>query len=194
MYISDIIGRHWLTKASVTLALTLSALIFSLPEASGQRLALKTNALEYFVLSPNLTLEARMSRRLTIQLGIAANPLTRPISDYKLTNFRVEPELRYWFNRPMARHFVALSATAGTFSFQFKNRYMTFDAVAAGISYGYALVLSRHWNMEAEIGLGLASVNGFDYHGKDNKPKNANLHKMMPVPVRCGLTFSYIFR
>ena len=105
MYLSSINGRHWLTKAPVALVLVLSALIFSAPEASGQRLALKTNALEYFVLSPNLTLEARMSRRLSLQLGLAANPITRPISGYKFTNFRVEPELRYSLNRPMARHF-----------------------------------------------------------------------------------------
>ncbi|MDE5632736.1 MAG: DUF3575 domain-containing protein, partial [Muribaculaceae bacterium] len=32
----------------------------------------------------------------------------------------------------------------------------------AGISYGYALVLSNHWNMEAEIGLGRAHISAKD--------------------------------
>lgn len=168
--------------------------LFSIQDVSAQRVALKTNALEYLILSPNLTLEATISRKISLQLGLAANPVTKPIADYKLTNLRIEPEIRYWFNRPMARHFIALSATAATYSLQLKDRFIVGDAVAAGVSYGYALVLSRHWNMEAEIGVGLASLHGFDYKGKDNRPENENLHKTTPVPIRAALSFSYIFK
>ena len=164
------------------------------PKAQAQRIALKTNALEYFILSPNLTLEARLSRVLSVQVGFAANPIPKPISGIRLTNYRVEPELRYWFNRPMARHFVALSATAGVCSLQFNERYFHGDAVAAGISYGYALVLSKHWNMEAEIGIGLAHIKGYNYTGKENLPEAPNYSRFMPVPIRCGLSFSYIFK
>lgn len=194
MYVSAFNGNKWLKKALSTLALALTFMLFATPDAAAQRLALKTNALEYLVLSPNLTFEARLSRKLSLQLGVAANPVTRPIAGYKLSNFRVEPELRYWFNRPMARHFIALSATAGACSLKLKERYIMCDFVAAGVSYGYSLVLSRHWNMELEIGVGLASVNGYNYRGESNRPQQTNLNKIMPVPLRCGLTFGYIFR
>lgn len=194
MYVSAITGKNRVKRALCALALVFSFLLFAAPDAAAQRLALKTNALEYLILSPNLTFEARMSRKLSLQLGVAVNPVTRPISGYKMSNFRVEPELRYWFNRPMARHFIALSTTAGSCSLQLKERYIMCDVVAAGVSYGYSVVLSRHWNMELEIGVGLASLHGYDYRGENNKPDQTNLRKTMPVPVRCGLTFGYIFR
>lgn len=163
------------------------------PHLSAQRVAIKTNALDYLILSPNLTVEAQVSRVLSVQLGVATNPLSSTIKGVKLSNFRVEPEIRYWFNRPMARHFVALSMTGATCSLQFDDRHISGDAVAAGLSYGYALVLSRHWNMEAEIGLGLAHFRGYDYKGTI-KPIEKNCTKLLPVPIRLGLSFSYVFK
>lgn len=161
---------------------------------SAQRIALKTNAVEYLILSPNLTVEARLSRVLSLQLGVACNPINKPIAGIQLANFRVEPELRYWFNRPMARHFVALSATAGTYSLKLRSRYLSGDAIAAGISYGYALVLSKHWNMEAEIGVGLGNFKGYSYREGENRPAEKNFSHTLPVPIRFGLSFSYIFK
>jgi len=171
------------------------ALIFIAPaDANAQRIALKTDAMGYLIMSPNLAVEARLSRVLSLQLGVAVNPVSRPINGIRLSNFRVEPELRYWFNRPMARHFLALSFTAGTYSLQYKERYYTGDAVAAGISYGYALVLSRHWNMEAEIGVGLGTFRGRHYRGEGNVPDLPNFRRVLPVPIRFGLSFSYVFQ
>lgn len=186
------LSTFWLRNTLI--GLIIACAFLSVQEASAQRVALKTNTLEYLILSPNLTLEARVSRKISLQLGISTNPITSPIADYKLNNFRVEPEIRYWFNRPMAKHFIALSTTAGTYSLQLKDRFLTGDAIAAGISYGYVLVLNRHWNMEAEIGVGVASLKGFDYRGKNNKPEHENLNKIMPVPIRAALSFSYIFK
>jgi hypothetical protein len=165
----------------------------AVPDASAQRIALKTNAIDWATLSPNLTLEARLSRRFSLQVGVSSRPVSANVFDTKLTNFNVEPELRYWFNRPMARHFIALSGLASDFNFRHGDHYVMGDAVAAGLSYGYALVLSRHWNMEAELGVGLAHVSAYNYHGSD-KPVSKNYSKFVPVPVRIGLSFAYVFK
>ena len=188
---------HYLTTSWIRRALfvvILACVLFPFQDASAQRVALKTNAIEYLILSPNLTMEARLSRKMSLQLGIAGNPITKPIADYKMTNFRVEPELRYWFNRPMTKHFVALSTTAGTYSLQFKDRFISGDVLAAGFSYGYSLILGRHWNVEFELGVGIASLKGYDYRGKDNKPEDKNLSKLTPAPIRAAVSFSYIFK
>ncbi|MDE6157538.1 MAG: DUF3575 domain-containing protein [Muribaculaceae bacterium] len=162
-------------------------------QLSAQRLALKTNTIDWLMLSPNLTLEARLSSRFSLQLGIASNPTHISIANVQLTNFRVEPELRYWFNRPMARHFIALSATAGTFNLRYKDHHFLGDAVGAGISYGYALVLSDHWNVEFELGAGIANVSAKNYYGAD-VPETKNYTRWLPVPIRAGLSFAYIFK
>lgn len=183
------LSRRLLTAMAVFLLMA-----FVSPDVKAQRLALKTNSLEYLMLTPNLTVEARLSRKLSLQMGLAVNPISRPIADIVLKNFRVEPELRYWFNRPMARHFVALSFTAADYSVRIKDRYYKGDVVAGGFSYGYALVLSRHWNMEVEIGIGLGSFRGYHYTGENNQPDMPNFRKVLPVPMRCALTFGYIFK
>lgn len=157
-------------------------------------MALKTNTVEYLILSPNLTYEVRLSRVMSLQIGLAMNPVSKSIAGFKAANFRVEPELRYWFNRPMARHFVAFSCTAGAYSLQFKDRFLKGDAVAAGFSYGYTWVLSRHWNMEAEIGVGLGSFHAYNYVGDTNRPGKANFRRTLPVPIRFGLSFGYVFK
>lgn len=172
----------------------LTAIMAAIPaRVNAQRLALKTNALDYVALEPNLAFEARLSRTLSIQLGVGACPLSKSIGDVKLTNFKIEPELRYWFNRPMARHFMALSMGAYDYSYRWKETYFSGDAVSVGLSYGYALVLNRHWNMEAEVGVGIATVKAKKYKEWESVPKASNYSKVMPVPVRLALNFSYIF-
>lgn len=161
---------------------------------SAQKVALKTNTLDYLLLSPNLTVETRLSRVLSLQVGLACNPISKSFFQVKTTNFRIEPELRYWFNRPMAKHFVALSATAGTYSLGFRSHILQGDAVAVGFSYGYSLVLSKHWNMEAEIGLGVGNFHAYHYLRGNPRPSLTNFNRTLPVPVRVGLTFGYIFK
>lgn len=181
-------------RKRMLIGLVLICAFFSVQNASGQRVALKTNALEYVTLTPNLTLETRLSKKLSLQLGLAINPMQSPIGDYKFTNCRIEPELRYWFNRPMARHFMALSTTVGGYSLQLKDRLLDFNAYGAGISYGYALVLGKHWNVEFEIGAGFAYVNGSDYKKDAIEEKTTNLKKFVPVPIRTAISFGYIFK
>lgn len=161
--------------------------------ARAQRVALKTNTLDWAMLSPNLAVDARLSSRLSLQLSVSGNPFSFSVLDTKLTNFRVEPELRYWFNRPMARHFMALSLTAASFSLRHADHRFVGDAVGAGISYGYALVLSNHWNMEAEVGVGLAHFSAYNYWS-ESRPDVKNYSRLLPVPIRLGLSFAYIFK
>lgn len=181
-------------RKRMLIGLVLFCAFFSSQIALGQRVALKTNALEYVFLTPNLTLEARLSQKLSLQVGVAANPMQTPIGKYKTANFRVEPELRYWFNRPMARHFSALSTSAGSYNLQLYDRLLKFNSAAAGVSYGYALVLGRHWNVEFELGAGLAYVNGLDYKKGEEEPESSNMKKVVPVPIRAAISFGYIFK
>ena len=42
--------------------------------AHAQRVALKTNAIDWLMLSPNLSLETRLSAHMTLDVGFSANP------------------------------------------------------------------------------------------------------------------------
>ena len=177
----------------LTRCIILTAILIAAHSATAQRVALKTNTIDWITLSPNLSVEARLNSPLSLQIGFAANPFNFAIADLCLKNFRVEPELRYWFNRPMARHFMALSLTAGAYSLRHADHHFTGDAVGAGLSYGYAVVLSNHWNMEVEAGVGIAHLSAYNYYG-DVAPESKNYSRFIPVPIRLGLSFSYIFK
>ncbi|MCM1520685.1 MAG: DUF3575 domain-containing protein [Lachnoclostridium sp.] len=167
------------------------------PEAvSAQRVALKTNAIDWLLTSANLSVESRLSRRLTLDFGLSGSPFNHTPygSDIKLRNFRINPELRYWFNRPMARNFLGFAVTGGMFNIRLREHCYKGDLLAAGFTYGYALVLSRHWNVEFTIGVGLAKVHGYDFRYSEGQPASVNMSKWVPVPIRTGVSFSYIFQ
>lgn len=162
---------------------------------NAQRIAIKTNTIDWVLMSPNLSLETRLSSRLTFDIGIAGNPMRwSPYgSDIMLRNFRIEPELRYWFNRPMARHFMGFALLGGPFDLQLKEHRYQGNIAAFGITYGYALVLGRNWNVEFSTGIGLGRLWGFDYKLPDSRPESKNMSKWIPVPIRANISFSYIF-
>ena len=178
---------------AIPAGVALASVLFCSHDISAQRISLKTNTIDWVAMSPNLAVEARLSRRVSLQVGVSANPFSFSVFDARLSNYRVEPELRYWFNRPMARHFMALSATAAGFNLRYKDHRCVGDAIGAGISYGYALVLSDHWNMEAEVGVGLAHFSAFNYWCEE-RPASKNFSRMLPVPIRLGLSFAYVFK
>lgn len=160
-----------------------------------QRIALKTNTIDWLLQSPNLSFETRLSPRITLDFGAAGNFLKwSPYgSNYQLRNFRINPEVRYWFNRPMAKHFAGVAITFGTYDLRLNKHCYKGDIAAFGFTYGYALVLSRHWNVEFSAGVGLGKVWGYDYRPWEAVPEERNLDKWIPVPIRTRVSFSYIF-
>ena len=65
------------------------------------------------------------------------------------------PEYRYWFNgRPMTREFVGIAALGVSYDITWGERIYQGDAAGAGITFGYALNLSRRLNVEFYGGFG----------------------------------------
>lgn len=183
-------------RIKTALLLALMALLLSAVPASAQRVALKTNAVDWLLCSPNAAMEFRLSDRLTFDLGVAVNPFSSTPygKNIKLQNFRFNPEIRYWFNRPMARHFVGVALTGGSYNLKFNDHYYKGDIAAAGVTYGYSLVLGRHWNVEFSLGIGVGRTWGYDYRGESGKPDNNNVNKWILVPIRTGVSFSYFLK
>lgn len=63
----------------------------------------------------------------------------------------------------------------------------------AGLSYGYAWILSPHWNLEAQVGVGYARL---WYKERPNLPcEKCFIDRTGNYvgPTRLSLTFSYLF-
>lgn len=162
--------------------------ILSAGSCWAQRIALKTNLLYWAALTPNVELEARLTPKLTVDVSVAGSVTS--IKDYKLHFAGVEPELRYWLERPMARHFVGIAGLFTNYHFQFEEKRHHGDAVGAGCVYGYAFVLSRRWNLETSVGVGMVHFREKNY--RNEQPEKANHTGWAIVPMRVGVTLSYI--
>lgn len=158
----------------------------------GQKMGLKTNALYWAALTPNIGFEFAMSAKTTLELQGAYNPWTFR-GDKKMRFWLVQPEVRYWFCEKFEGHFLGLHLHGAQYFGGFKkNRYDGYLA-GGGITYGYNWILSPRWNLEAVIGIGYARL-WYDkspriYCEKCKTPG----HKDYFGPTKIGISFVYVF-
>jgi hypothetical protein len=145
-------------------------LIFLAVPASifAQHIAIKNNILYDAILTPNLGIEAELSKKLTLDVIGNYNPFDLG-KDKMIKHWLVQPEIRYWFCEKFSRGFVGLHAHGGQanighikFPFGIYKKMNDFrheaDFYGGGISLGYQLPLHKRWNLEFSIGGGYAYV------------------------------------
>jgi len=137
-------------------------------KVSAQDVALKTDLVSDALLSPNLGIEFGLSPRWTLDVSGGLNLWTLS-HERRWKHWAVQPEARWWFCDCFAGHFLGVHVHGGQYNvggigvqYNFlgtdarkmqDTRYQGWFA-GAGIGYGYAWILGRHWNLEAEIGIG----------------------------------------
>ncbi|MDE6295834.1 MAG: DUF3575 domain-containing protein [Muribaculaceae bacterium] len=135
--------------------------------ANAQNVGIKTNLVSDALLSPNLGLQVGVAPKWTLNASAQFNLWS--VKGEKWRHWLVQPEARYWFCRKFQGHFIGLHAIGGQYNVgnidwafdflgqHFSNlkdkRYEGWGA-GAGIGYGYAWPVAKHWNIEAEIGIG----------------------------------------
>lgn len=132
-----------------------------------QHIALKSNLLYDAIAVASLGVEAPMAPQWSLDVSGNLNAWT--INGHRWRHWLVQPEARYWLCDRFQGHFFGLHAIAGQynvgniknsvkflgtdFSDLTHNRYQGWMA-GAGIAYGYSWILAKHWNIEAELGVG----------------------------------------
>lgn len=125
--------------------------------ANAQDFALKTNALYWLTTTPNLSAEIGLSRNVSLELFGAYNPWTFN-DDKKMKCWAVQPEVRLWTCDRWEGHFFGVHAFGAQYFGGFKSKRYDGYLAGAGVTYGYAWILSPRWNLEAEIGVGYAHM------------------------------------
>lgn len=161
------------SAALILLCLLLTAPLFAEPK---NNLAIKSNLLYDATTTPNLGIEFGVGRKNTFQLFYGMNPWTFESSthgDRKAKHWMVMPELRWWTCSKFNGHFFGLHLLGSQFNASNVNiplpgaffggedirkgvrnsRYEGYFA-GGGFTYGYQWIFGRHWNLEAEIGVG----------------------------------------
>lgn len=180
----------------------------SVGRVSAQEIAIKTNALYWVTATPNLGMEVALAPKWTLDLSGGYNPWV--FSDNtKWKHWLVQPEVRYWLCEKMGGHFFGFHLHGGQYNignidtdfglfgtdFSLLNDYR-FEGwfVGAGLGYGYAWMLGRHWNLEAEIGLGYSYTRYDRYLCPEcgNKLEDGREHHYLG-PTKAALNLVYVF-
>lgn len=182
-------GKYRYLFSGILLLLLFSGITSDL---KAQRVAVRTNLVQWGTASPNLGLEFALGDKLTLECTAGASPV-RLRDTWYFKHLHVQPELKYWFGALMARHYAGITAFFSTFDLAMGKRAAYGDAYALGATYGYQWVLSRRWNLELAAGLGVIRHRTVRYvpgngHGWPDQSG------WSVAPVKLGISFIYILK
>lgn len=191
------------------------SLLLILPLFSrAQEFAIKNNLLYDATTTPNIGAELSVGSRSSINLVYGFNPwkFKSDSGDRQFRHWVLSPEYRYWFCTQFDGHFVGVNLmggqlNAGNINVPFPGTFFGGDNIAkgmrdhryeawflgAGVSYGYQWVLSKHWNLEAEIGVGYNYLDYRKYRCADCAGKIGEGSTNYLGLTKLGVSFLYLF-
>ena len=183
--------------------------------ANAQKVAVKTNTLYWATTTPNIGFEFALADRWTFEIAGGWNPWTFDAEkNAKAKHYLVTPEIRYWFCESFNGHFIGINGNYTQFNvggilvpeafYKVSSNGIFLDdlqhsrsegwAVGAGITYGYAWPISRRWNMEFTLGLGVWYS---EYDNYESRPcglfHGSNISKVIG-PTDLGISFIYLIK
>lgn len=187
--------------------LVLGMLLSIVPGVYSQKVGVKTNLLYDALLTPTLGVEVALAPRWTLDVSGSLNAWN--VNDRRWRQWMAQPEARYWFCHRFAGHFLGLHAIGGQYNFgnlpnnikflgtdfsKLSDRRYQGWMAGAGIAYGYSWILSRHWNLEAELGIGwiYTRYDEFNCAGCGNKTAEDVPHNYYG-PTKAAINLIYVF-
>ena len=167
--------------------------------------AVKTNLLADLVTAVNLGVEVPLGEDFSVNAHFTfpwwtAGPYG---NKYALQLLDAEGELRWWFAKGEERfegHYVALQGSGGKFDLQWGRDIGCYQCYnwGVGLSYGYAMSLGKHLNMEFALTLGYLAIDYQHYVPspdwsvllRDNA-KAGVLHYFGPTGLKVSLVYPF---
>lgn len=182
--------------------------LFGISGTHSQNVGIKSNLLYDALLTPTLGVEVGVAPKWTIDLSGSLNAWT--VNDKRWKQWMVQPEGRYWLCRRFSGHFFALHGIGGQFNFgnldipmkflgtdfkQLKDHRLQGWMAGAGVGYGYSWILSKHWNLEAEIGIGwiYTKYDKYQCQGCGRKENDKPIKHNYYGPTKAAINLIYEF-
>lgn len=158
-----------------------------------QQISVKTNGLMLGAGLPNIGTELVIGKKVSFELSAFAG-----YHPYKLdvVTAGVMPEIKYWFSgRVLTRTYLGFSLLANSYKINWSGRRLEGDALGAGLTFGYSIPLSAHWNIDFSAGVGTVYFRQRDYDKtviNENSGINSKGVKLMPTKL--AISIAYIIK
>ena len=174
-----------------------------LGKEKGSVIGIKTNFPYWGTATFNAGIEVRLARKWSLEVEVGLTPFDGKNDDgiygKSLKHLRVHPELRYWFCETFHKHFIGLHVPYLLYNVSDikilgteNERHQGWGA-GAGISYGYSWLLSKHWNLEATVGVGYLYLESEKYPCTNcgSKIETAKKHYFGPTQAAINLIYQF---
>lgn len=195
-------------KRKIFILIVAAMSMFAAQRTQAQDVGVKTNLVADGLLSPNLGVEVGLAPKWTLDLTGEFNGWTLS-HNRRWKHWLVMPEARYWLCDRFSGHFFGVEAHGGQYNIGgFDGKWNLFgtDArklkdtryqgwfVGGGVTYGYAWILGKHWNLEAEIGVGYSYTryDRFRCAGCGKKIETDKPHHYVG-PTKAAINLVYLF-
>lgn len=195
-------------KRKIFILIVAAMSMFAAQRTQAQDVGVKTNLAADALLNVNLGAEIGLAPKWTLDLTGEFNGWTLS-HERRWKHWLVMPEARYWLCDRFSGHFFGVEAHGGQYNIGgFDGKWNLFgtDArklkntryqgwfVGGGVTYGYAWILGKHWNLEAEIGVGYSYTryDRFRCAGCGKKIETDKPHHYVG-PTKAAINLVYLF-
>ena len=185
-----LLTRHDLSLTPIPVA------TISKTQNSEWKIAIKNNVLFDVLLVANLGLEISPWPHWSLDIPVWYSPYNIS-STRNIRLLAVQPEVRWWPQEAMKRHFIGLHTHVAGFNIAINDNARYQDPNHAlwglGLSYGYAIILGKkeQWGLEFTLGAGFAQYQYDAYHNENNGVRFKSGSDCYWGITRAGVTLSY---
>lgn len=162
--------------------------------ATAQYYGVRVNALALATGTLNGGLEIMLSDKSSIEMTAYWNPVHT--GRLKMQLLAVRPGIRYWWYETYAGHFFGFNLLAASYCVGNAERSFNGWLTGFGVSWGYAWILSKQWNLSAEAGVGCFYMRDKRRYHRIGLFDNENVSRYRRwalAPSKCEITFTYLF-
>lgn len=177
-------------------------LILVFPYMSDAQTSVSTNLAGWATTTINAGVEHALSRNYSVVADGMINPWNFS-GDRHVHLWMARIEGRRWLCQAMNGHFLGVHILGGQYNIKNvdmplgmlakteRGRHYEGQMYGAGLVYGYQWPLSRHWNVEAALGLGYV-YSPYKLYGRCNRVLKS-AHRNYAGPTRLSLSIAYVF-
>lgn len=154
--------------------------------------------------TPNIAAEVMLSKRSTLELSYSSNPWKHKADlndNKKLLHGIAGLEYRYWLKESYNGHFFGAQGLYSEYNisgydipilFEKEYRYEG-NAYGCGVLYGYALPISKMWNLEFTVGADVLHMN-YDRYSCRTCDTKSELFKRTHIVPNAGINIVFLIK